>query len=211
MSKRPSVAHLAACRRFQPGTRRRSQERVVADFWAKTLPEPNTGCVLWTAALNNMGYGKIGLRGRYYYAHRFAWGLVHGLIPDGLWVLHRCDTPACVNPAHLFLGTPADNAQDMTRKKRNRFKTTRAEAHPKTTLTAEQVEAIRALPPLRGLRARLARKYGVTWTTIHNIRNGRTWLDPHGVQDQGKAYTDRDALFDYAEATNGGPPEEDGA
>lgn len=88
-------------------------------FMAKVSPEPNTGCWLWTAASTGHGYGLISLSfSKNDLAHRTSWRLFHGPIPDGLWVLHKCDVPSCVNPAHLFLGTQTDNMIDASEKKR---------------------------------------------------------------------------------------------
>ena len=90
-------------------------------FNQKFIPEPNTGCWLWIARLNNRGYGVIG-RGRRgdgtTAAHRVSWELFCGLIPNGMHVLHKCDNPPCVNPQHLFLGTHGDNMRDAVRKGR---------------------------------------------------------------------------------------------
>lgn len=77
----------------------------------------DTPCWEWMAARNNHGYGVINLGPKLGYAHRVAWELTHGSIPDGLCVLHRCDNPACVR--HLFLGTMRDNTKDMMQKGRH--------------------------------------------------------------------------------------------
>lgn len=78
-----------------------------------------SGCWLWTAAACPPGYGRFRANGRSYVAHRFAWEIMRGPIPAGLCACHKCDTPACVNPDHLFLGTQADNVRDSVRKKRH--------------------------------------------------------------------------------------------
>lgn len=83
-------------------------------------PEPNTGCHLWAGAVNAHGYGRLTVGKTQLLAHRIAWVLRFGDIPDGLGVLHRCDLPACVNPDHLFLGSQLDNARDMAKKRRGR-------------------------------------------------------------------------------------------
>jgi len=84
-------------------------------------PCPTTGCHLWTGAQNVFGYGIVYDRNRRNIGtHRAAWFFAHGPIPGGLYVLHRCDNPFCINPAHLFLGTHADNHRDMWRKGRGK-------------------------------------------------------------------------------------------
>lgn len=80
-----------------------------------------TGCLIWTGYRNPKGYGSISISpGKPGFAHRVAWELENGAIPDGLCVLHRCDMPACCNVGHLFLGTRADNNADMRAKGRAR-------------------------------------------------------------------------------------------
>ena len=90
-------------------------------FEQKYVPEPNTGCWLWTASLNNKGYGELNVAGKARLAHRLSHELFIGPIPAGMSVCHKCDTPACVNPKHMFAGSHADNMRDALRKGRLRF------------------------------------------------------------------------------------------
>jgi hypothetical protein len=82
-------------------------------------PEPNTGCHLWMGRVNHAGYGTTRRGGKCVRVHRATWEMVRGLIPEGMHVLHRCDTPSCANVEHLFLGTHAENMADRDRKGRN--------------------------------------------------------------------------------------------
>lgn len=93
--------------------------RDAARFWAKVAKSPDAdGCWLWIASTSHNGYGFFKFHNRQLKAHRFIYEWTIGVIPEGLHVLHRCDTPACVNPAHLFLGTHRDNMRDMHEKGR---------------------------------------------------------------------------------------------
>ena len=83
-----------------------------------SIPEPTTGCLLWLGPLNGAGYGKIKIDGRMSGAHRVSYAANVCAIPVGMMVLHKCDTPACVNPNHLFLGNAKDNIADAMKKGR---------------------------------------------------------------------------------------------
>lgn len=153
----PRFAEHVARRSRDPGT-------IARRFWDKTVPEPNTGCVLWAGGTCAGGYGAFTDNYVSYGAHRFAWQLVHGEIPTGLFVLHKCDTPPCVNPAHLFLGTHLENMLDMLRKTRG----------SQQKITRREAEVIR---DLRGkfLQRELAEIFGVEASTICDIQAGRLW------------------------------------
>lgn len=91
-------------------------------FMDRVMPEPNSGCWLWTGHVNCRGYGQVSFRGTKYggrTAHRVSYILFVGAIPTGMFVLHKCDVRCCVNPDHLWLGTHLDNQRDKCRKGRH--------------------------------------------------------------------------------------------
>lgn len=129
-------------------------------------------CWIWHAAVRS-GYGVMWVPalGRNEGAHRISWFLANGHWPaHGLWVLHRCDVRACVNPAHLFLGTVQDNNADMMAKGRHGYGF--GEASRKSRLTEGQVRQLRKMS---GTDRALAKRFGVGKTAINNARYGRSW------------------------------------
>lgn len=86
---------------------------------AHYVPEPNSGCFLWIGAVDRKGYGLVRRGHVNWRAHRLSWTLANGPIPAGMLVCHHCDTPSCVNPQHLFIGTHTDNEADKRKKGRH--------------------------------------------------------------------------------------------
>lgn len=89
-----------------------------SERWGDRVLENENGCLLWQDSTNDGGYGTVTFGGKSWYAHRLSWVLFVGSIPAGLWVLHKCDTPPCVNPEHLFLGDAGVNTRDCWEKGR---------------------------------------------------------------------------------------------
>lgn len=138
------------------------------DFYS--IPEPNSGCLLWLGSVRN-GYGSLQIghaprKG----AHRVSWEVHRGPIPAGMYVCHRCDVPICINPDHLFLGTAQDNVDDMNRKGRITYG--RGSKSNASILTEEQVLAIRADPRSSTI---VGREYGTDASNVQLIRKRKTW------------------------------------
>lgn len=147
-------------------------------FWSKVDIKGPDDCWLWLAWRDKRKsgkecYGRFRYKGIMDRAHRVAYELVIGGIPKGLYILHKCDTPACVNPAHLFVGTQKDNMQDMAAKDRRPSQA--GAKHPNARLTEEEVLEIRELGQ-QGLPPRkLAPLYGVSNNYIYEIIIRKAW------------------------------------
>lgn len=153
--------------RFIQGHGTRTRRRIIDDFWSYVGPPAATGCREWQGAIGIKGYGRVGGGGK---AHRAAWELTNGPIPDGLCVLHRCDNPPCCEPAHLFLGTKADNNRDMYAKGRANPYDRHGERNPANKLSdAQRVEIVRRYRSGEALQQQLADEYGVTQTRVSQI------------------------------------------
>ncbi len=148
-------------------------------FWAKVLIAEGDGCWEWQRGRFPKGYGRVALprhgndtqpqEG----AHRIAWLLTNGPIPDGLWVLHRCDNPPCCRPDHLFLGTLQDNVDDMVAKGRHRLG--RHEPRRKFDLTF--VVAIRQRAAAGESHRSIAASVAVNRRTVDRIVARRRYAD----------------------------------
>ena len=139
-------------------------------FEEKISPEPMSGCWLWNANARPDGYGYFWDGQKRVRAHRFSFELYRHSVNDDTHVLHRCDTPACVNPDHLFLGTDADNNAD--RKMKGRVFRPRGQLSGRALLTEDDVKMIRL--DRRASRT-VAAAFGITHTQVLYIRRRTSW------------------------------------
>lgn len=134
------------------------------------MPVPESGCWIWMGSVNAAGYGQCTTlpprRNRL--AHRLFYQHHVGEIPAGLNVCHKCDTPACVNPAHLFVGTQDESLKDMAAKRRS----TIGERNPMAKITNETARAIRVAT---GRQVDIAAEFGVSKYTVSQIKTGKIW------------------------------------
>jgi hypothetical protein len=141
-------------------------------FWSNVPTDANkTQCWEWQGHLDpGTGYGRVTHNYTRYGAHRLSYQLFRGDITDDMFVCHECDNPKCVNPYHLFLGTPEDNNRDAARKNR----LPKGGKHHAAKLTQEEADEIRDFYPDISQR-QLAKKYKVCRTTISNILKRKIW------------------------------------
>lgn len=168
------------------------KQRIPVDRRAKGIERfhafvsaPNErGCMEWSGYLLPSGYGRIKIDGTSYLAHRLAWELRNGAIPDTrghhgtLSVCHRCDNPKCCNPAHLFLGTHRDNMADMRSKGRGNKtapRPKRGTENPGAKLTSADVQAIRDARAVGVTTVELGRRFHVHSSVISRAARGVTY------------------------------------
>lgn len=126
-------------------------------------------CWEWSGCRFSTGYGCVTVEGKNAGAHRVVWSMHNGMdVPDGLLVRHSCDNRACCNPYHLSVGTVQDNSDDMV----SRSRQAQGEYHGMAKLSLEEAQAIVDSPDSY---SRLAKRYGVTKTTIGSIKTGGSW------------------------------------
>ena len=145
-------------------------------FWTFVDKKSYDECWQWTGYIQKNGYGRISLGSKsqgYDGSHRVSWKLFNKTdVPDGMFVMHKCDNPSCVNPHHLSIGTPKENTQDMIAKGRKRVVSPKGEGNGKSLLNEEKVRLIRSSTLSH---AGIARELGVSPNCVRGVRIGRTW------------------------------------
>lgn len=142
----------------------RIAENTLQLLFERSIPNTQTGCIVWQGCLNRKGYGVISFRGKYRGTHRVVYEMQVGPIPFGLHVLHRCDNRRCVNKDHLFLGTNRDNIEDKIAKDRSGKK-----------LNIEKVKEIRAMLDAGNSQPAIAKRFGIHPSIVSRINNGKRW------------------------------------
>jgi hypothetical protein len=143
-------------------------------FWSKVDQRGIDECWPWMAGRHGQGYGMFYLAPKNRKAHRIAWEFARSPIPPGMCVCHACDHPWCCNPAHLFLGTQADNVHDMCSK--HRLVAPRGEQQNSAKLTDQIVREARVLYAAGGVTLQeLGHRYGVTKAVMHKAVKRIYW------------------------------------
>lgn len=142
-------------------------------FFEHVGPKQPNGCILWTGSTFNGGYGRIWSDGKSLQTHRVSYELFIGLIPDGLCVCHRCDTPLCIRPSCFFLGTSQENTADKVAK--GRQARTRGESSRNAKLTTEQVLEIRRLGSLGATQQAIAELFHISRGHVGLVISKRRW------------------------------------
>jgi hypothetical protein len=168
-----TAASERACAALDAACRDHAIARISERLRSRMAVDPTTGCWLFKGPYTSFGYGKVRVLGRHLVAHRLAYETFVGPIPDGLLVCHHCDTPRCIRPEHLFLGTPRDNMLDMVQKGRNASR--RGVDNGRAKLTeAIVVEARRAHAAGEDLAA-FAAAHGLPFDALRRAARGVTW------------------------------------
>ena len=145
-----------------------------AEFWSRV--DVSGSCWEWQWGKTTAGYGVFRTNNKLVLAHRFAWSLVNGPIPGGLFVCHHCDNPSCVRPSHLFVGTQKDNMRDCVSKGRQ----ARGERTPLAKLRAADVLSIRDAYEKGESQQALAQTYNMGRASISLIVRGKLWAHVGG-------------------------------
>lgn len=148
-------------------------EKHIKRFWGHV--EKLDSCWEWRGSLNAYGYGRLGITvdgvKMRYPSHRLSWAIHYGIIPDGMFVCHKCDNRMCVNPEHLFIGTQVENMHDMVKKNRQ----SKGEGHGRSKATIKNVIAIRRMRKDGYSFSEIARKFSLSIKGVWLIATGEKW------------------------------------
>ena len=145
---------------------------VAERFWSRVVKTES--CWNWQR-LHETGYGKLRVAGKLLFAHRLSWEMFRGPIPLGMWIMHKCDNRACVNPDHLQVGTPLDNVRDMVAKGRQRWIPKPGSANGYAKLSEEKVIRIRAMRAAGMTQQSIADEMNISRGNISMITARKVW------------------------------------
>lgn len=170
------------------GRKRTTLDEEAHDFWVRVHKAGKDECWPWLGGRNGNEhphkYGVFKFQGKKQFAHRVCYILTHGSIPSGRIVCHHCDNPLCVNPNHLYAGTPKTNAQDCLI--RGRKNVAKGSQRPNAVLTEQDVACIKHLYKTGRLRQfAIARVFELTGSQVSHIVSGRNWKHVTQVEDEG--------------------------
>lgn len=149
----------------------------IARFLSNVEHLAEAECWEWDGTKNSNGYGRFSFKNRHRLAHRVAYEIFFGDVPNGMNVCHKCDNRRCVNPRHLWLGTQSENLADAAAKGRNFTPDTSAEKNGNTSLDWERVRAIRKLHRDGMKKFHIAQIFNVSPSTVGNITKNQTWKE----------------------------------
>lgn len=151
-------------------------DRIESKYEAVT----ESGCWIWTASVNKAGYGQISMPGRPMLAHRVCWEFYKGPIPNGKFICHKCDTPGCINPDHMFVGDHRDNMQDMRNKGRApKVESAKGDKNKSSKISNETALAIFNA---EGPQREICKTFNVSRSTLQAIKYGRQWSSVTGKE-----------------------------
>jgi len=153
------------------------EELILPGFMKHVNQNGKGACWIWKGPKHSLGYGKFSLLKGTFLAHRISWLLFRGSIPKGMFLCHRCDNPSCVNPEHLFLGTPKENTTDMVNKGRLRYGTQIGKIGLQSISCRFKKEDVLFIRGSKETHVALAKQFNVSPTAIRAIRIRRSYQD----------------------------------